>query len=308
MNRGLTWAADTAGIVFDIQHFSLHDGPGVRSTVFFKGCPLSCRWCGNPESQGTRAQLMYFQHLCAACGNCVSACARHALFLEKDGLHIDRDACVACGKCVPYCQRGARAISGHGMSVHEISAEVRQHWRIFQQSGGGVTVSGGEPLAQKDFLYALLQELHDEAGLHTCLDTCAKAPWPVLERMLPHLDLVLLDIKHIDDATHRQWTGAGNADILLNARKLVESPVEMLVRLPLIPNFNDTDDSLIAFGNFLRETGFRNIEIMPYHTLGLSKYRALGKAYTLPPKAEPRLSAAIDVLNDYGLDVTVHRH
>jgi pyruvate formate lyase activating enzyme len=299
--------AEAAGIVFDIQHFSLHDGPGVRSTVFFKGCPLSCLWCGNPESQIKRPQLLFFPHLCATCGSCAKVCPRHAATLDSDGVHFNPDLCTACGTCVPHCLRGARSLSGKKLGVQEIGDEVRQHWRIFQQSGGGVTISGGEPLAQKKFLYELLKELHDEAGLHTCLDTCAKAPWPVFERLLPHLDLVLLDIKHMDSNIHKKWTGVGNKDILLNARNLAASPVDVMVRLPLIPGFNDDDANLRALGSFLRETGLNRVEIMPYHTLGLSKYQALGKKYALDSETNPRVPEALDRLSAFGLNVEVHR-
>jgi pyruvate formate lyase activating enzyme len=297
-----------SGVVFDIQHFSLHDGPGIRSTVFFKGCPLACRWCGNPESQSPRPQLMYFTHLCAACGTCVQRCPEHAMTSSPDGVRFDPSRCVACGVCVPACLRGARSLSGLRLGVREICDEVRQHWRVFQQSGGGVTVSGGEPLAQRDFLLALLTELHDGAGLNTCLDTCAKAPWPVIERMLPHLDLVLLDIKHVDDKKHRQWTGTGNAGILANARRLAKSPVEILVRVPLIPGFNDGDGDLRGIGSFLADTGLKNVEIMPYHTLGLGKYRALGIDYPLLTDAKPRVSQAVDLLKSAGVEVEVHKH
>jgi pyruvate formate lyase activating enzyme len=297
---------DSEGIVFDIQHFSLHDGPGVRSTVFLKGCPLSCLWCGNPESQSPRPQLMYFTQLCAACGNCVRTCQNRAMSFVADGVRFDPSRCFACGACVPGCLRGARSVSGKRLGVHEISGEVREHWRIFQQSGGGVTVSGGEPLAQRDFLLALLTELHDEAGLHTCLDTCAKAPWPVLERMLPHLDLVLLDVKHIDDEKHREWTGSGNADILFNARKLAESRLDVLVRVPLIPGFNDADAELYDIADFLAGTGLKQVEIMPYHTLGLGKYRALRMGYSLSAADRPRVPEAVDILKSAGIEVEVH--
>ncbi|MDR3158589.1 MAG: glycyl-radical enzyme activating protein [Zoogloeaceae bacterium] len=297
-----------SGVVFDIQHFSLHDGPGIRSTVFFKGCPLACRWCGNPESQNPRPQLMYFTHLCAACGSCVQACPKQAMFFPPEGgVRFDPSLCVACGACVPGCLRGARSISGRRQEVREIVGEVRQHWRVFQQSGGGVTISGGEPLAQKDFLLALLTELHDEAGLHTCLDTCAKAPWPVLERMLPHLDLVLLDIKHTDAQKHREWTGSGNAGILKNAQKLAESALDVLVRVPLIPGFNDDDAELYEIARFLAQTGLKNVEIMPYHTLGLGKCRALGQNHPFASNAKPRVPEAVDILKDAGIEVEVHR-
>jgi len=297
---------DTEGTIFDIQHFSLHDGPGVRSTVFFKGCPLSCLWCGNPESQRPQPQLMYFTHLCAACGDCVRSCPNHAMSFAADGVRFDSSRCFACGACVPGCLRGARSVSGKRLGIREISDEVRQHWRIFQQSGGGVTVSGGEPLAQRDFLLALLMELHDEAGLHTCLDTCAKAPWPVFERMLPHLDLVLLDIKHVDDEKHREWTGSGNADILFNARELAGSQLDVLVRVPLIPGFNDADAELCDIAEFLAGAGLKRVEIMPYHTLGLGKYRALGKNYSLSGTARPRIPEAVELLKSAGVEVEVH--
>jgi pyruvate formate lyase activating enzyme len=305
-NDGTAAQETPSGVVFDIQHFSLHDGPGIRSTVFFKGCPLACRWCGNPESQRQEAQLMYFTHLCAACGNCVKICPNRAMSHVGDSVRFNPSLCTACGACVPGCLRGARQVSGKRLSLREISDEVRQHWRLFQQSGGGVTVSGGEPLAQRDFLFALLRELHDEAGLSTCLDTCAKAPWPVLERMLPHLDLVLLDIKHIDDENHREWTGSGNADILFNARKLAERRCAVLVRVPLIPEFNDADAELYDIADFLAETGLRRVEIMPYHALGLGKYRALGKDYALSVTAKSRVPEAVDILGSAGIEVEVH--
>ncbi|MDR1163218.1 MAG: glycyl-radical enzyme activating protein [Candidatus Accumulibacter sp.] len=294
-----------SGIVFDIQHFSLHDGPGIRSTVFLKGCPLACRWCGNPESQRREAQLMYFTHLCAACGDCVKICPRHAMRFAENSVRFDRSRCSACGACVPACLRGARSVSGKSMSVGEIHEEVRRHWRVFLQSGGGVTVSGGEPLAQRDFLTALLIELHDEAGFDTCLDTCAKAPWPVLERVLPQLDRVLLDIKHVDDEKHREWTGSGNSDILFNAQRLAESRIDVLVRIPLIPGFNDADADLCAIAGFLAETGFSRVELMPYHTLGVGKYRALGKTYSLPVSARPRTPEAVGILKNTGIAVEV---
>ncbi|MDR1854323.1 MAG: glycyl-radical enzyme activating protein [Azoarcus sp.] len=295
------------GVVFDVQHFSLHDGPGVRSTVFLKGCPLACRWCGNPESQSARPQLMYFTHLCAACGQCVKTCPNRAMRCEGEGVRFDPSRCFACGACVPGCLRGARSVSGIRLGVEEIVAEVRQHWRIFSQSGGGVTVSGGEPLAQRDFLHALLRELHDEAGLHTCLDTCAKAPWPVLERMLPHLDLVLLDVKHVDEAKHREWTGSGNADILDNARRLGASALDVLVRVPLIPGFNDSDPELYDLADFLVAAGLKQVEIMPYHLLGLGKYRALGMRYPLSVDEKPRVDEAVDIFSSSGIAVEVHR-
>jgi pyruvate formate lyase activating enzyme len=296
------------GTVFDIQHFSLHDGPGVRSTIFFKGCPLSCRWCSNPESQDASPQLMFFPHLCVGCGACVAACPSRAVAVKNGSLRIDRAVCDSCGECVPHCLHGARSVSGKALNVQEICEEVRQHWRLFQQSGGGVTLSGGEPLAQPDFLYRLLKELHDEIGLHTCLETSAKAPWDALERILPCLDMLFLDIKHMDSAAHKRGTGAGNGDILDNARRLAGCAVEAVIRVPLMPGFNDDDGNLRAVASFLCDAGLAAVEIMPYHNLGFAKYEALGRTYAFAAKEEPRVSRAVDILTDSGLSVEVHKY
>ena len=298
--------ADITASIFDIQHFSLHDGPGVRSTVFFKGCPLSCWWCGNPESQSAAAELLFFRNLCVECGSCAVACPEEALEIRPTGLIMDHGLCSACGACVAICQYDARQVSGRRMTVDQVCAEVRQHWRIFQQSGGGVTLSGGEALQQHGFIFELLRSLHDDAGLHTCLDTCGMAPWSVLECLLPYLDMVLLDIKHMDGKAHERATGADNVVILENARQLAKKEVPVLIRLPLIPAFNDTNDNLQALGVFLHETGLKHLEIMPYHTLGLNKYTALGRKCVLPEHKEIRVEAAAEILSRYGLCIEIH--
>lgn len=294
------------GMVFDIQHYCLHDGPGIRSTVFLKGCPLSCRWCSNPESQKRRPQLLFYRNLCVGCGACVEVCPRKALSLEADGLHMDRARCTGCGRCVPVCLQNARVLSGRLMDVEEVCEEVRQHWRIFMHSGGGVTCGGGESLAQPGFLLALLTRLHDELGLHTCLDTSGHAPWRTLRAMLPHLDLILLDIKHMDPARHREATGRDNGPVLRNARELGRRCFPVVIRLPLIPAFNDTEDNLQALGAFLAEVGLPELEIMPYHEFGLSKYAALGQPYSPPPAKAPDVEKAESILRGFGLDVRVH--
>jgi pyruvate formate lyase activating enzyme len=299
---------DIRGMVFDIQHFSLHDGPGVRSTIFLKGCPLSCWWCSNPESQHHGPQLLFFRHLCGGCGECARQCPEEAACVGEQGVAVRRARCTACGVCVLSCRRGARALSGKAMSVGEACGHVRRHWRIFQTSGGGVTVSGGEALLQAEFLSALLEALHDDLGLHTCLDSCGHAPWPILEGMLPFLDMALLDMKHMDADEHKRGTGVGNALILENARRLAQSRVPVVVRLPLIPGFNDTPENLSATGMFLRETGLDTVEIMPYHTLGAAKHAALGRQYTFEPPAAPKAEEAGDRLRAYGLNVSVHQH
>lgn len=296
------------GMVFDIQHFTLHDGPGVRSTVFLKGCPLACWWCSNPESQNALPQLMFFKDLCTACGACLKVCPHGALSLESLRLVMNRGTCTACGACVEICPNNARQLSGRLMTVQEVLGEVRQHWRIFQQSGGGVTCSGGEALAQQEFLMELFKGLHDEVGLHTCLDTCGMAPWSSFKELLPYVDLVLLDIKHMDSAIHKHATRAGNDLVLANARELAKRKIPVLIRVPLIPGFNDTDMNLNTLGAFLKENALTETEIMPYHTLGLNKYAALDKTYAYHADTSPRVEVAVQTLESYGLSVLVHQN
>ncbi|KAI95522.1 glycyl radical-activating protein [Rhodomicrobium udaipurense JA643] len=300
-------ADNPSGIVFDIQHFSVHDGPGVRSTVFLKGCPLTCRWCSNPESQRHQPELLHFGELCTLCGICVEECPNDALAIAGDELRRDEAACKLCGLCVSVCPQDARQLSGHRMTVEEVSTEVRQHWRIFMQSGGGVTLSGGEVLAQPAFAGALLSALHDDLGFHTCVDTTGFLPWENFERLLPAIDLILLDLKHMDDARHREATGIGNARILENARRLGERGFPVIVRLPLISAYNDTDENLHALGAFMKKANLGMLEILPYHEFGVSKYSALGKTYTVLSRKVPRSDTAADILGSYGLDVTVAR-
>ncbi|MEE3664264.1 glycyl-radical enzyme activating protein [Brenneria sp. g21c3] len=293
------------GVIFDIQHFSLHDGPGVRSTVFFKGCPLSCLWCANPESQRRKPELLYFAANCVSCGACVAACQSGALSLAEKGVAIDRTLCQSCGACAEACANDARTLSGRKMRVDEVVDEVRQHWRIFMQSGGGVTCSGGEILSQPVFLQALLQKLHDEMGFHLCLDTSGYAPWSRLEQLLPHADMILLDLKHMDAARHKAATGRDNKYILENARRLGKRGFPVLVRLPLIPGFNDDDDNLFRLGAFMKEIALPAIEILPYHEFGSSKYEALGKTYHVYENKRPRVREAREILSAFGLEVVL---
>jgi len=294
------------GVVFDIQHYSLHDGPGIRSTVFFKGCPLACKWCSNPESQSHAPQIMYYRNICTACGACIAACPHGALRLNGAAVARATDRCRQCGECASVCKSKARSFSGRTMSVAEICTEVREHWRIFMQSGGGITCSGGEALTQPVFLENLLAEIHDELGFHTCLDTTGCASWETLAAMLPHLDLILLDIKHMDTVMHREGTGAGNDTILRNAARLGKLKFPVTIRLPLIPQFNDSRENLAEMGSFLQENNLNSVEIMPYHEFGKSKYAALQIAYQAPPLKPPAIALAVGTLKDFGLDVTVH--
>jgi len=299
-------ANNDSGMIFDIQHFSLHDGPGVRSTIFFKGCPLSCKWCSNPESQQHLPQILYFQNICTLCRTCIASCPHGALSSDAESIKRDNDLCQTCGQCIPGCKSKARVLSGHPDSVNEICSEVREHWRIFMHSGGGITCSGGEPLSQPAFLQGLLAKLHDELGFHTCLDTSGYAPWKTLKSMLPHLDMILLDIKHMDNSAHQEGTGVSNVPILQNAIELGKLKFPVTIRLPLIPQFNDNLNNLEQMGAFLTENGISSVEIMPYHEFGLSKYNALHMDYQAPASSPPATSIATKTLEKFKLNVTVH--
>lgn len=293
------------GRVFDGQRFCTQDGPGIRTTIFFKGCPLRCAWCSNPESQTAEPQLMFHEHLCRACGRCAEVCPHGATTRNEGHLSFHRERCAGCGACARVCPHEARILSGRTVDVDKVVDFVRQDWRYYQQSGGGVTCSGGEALAQPDFLRELLTRLHDGLGYHTCLDTTAFAPWETLASVLPVTDLVLLDIKHMDGAEHKRMTGVDNTLILDNARRLGEAGFPTLIRVPLIPGFNDMPDNIRALGIFLTACRFHDVELMPYHTLGQSKYQALGRGHA-PIAGTPDADGSARTLRNFGLNVLVH--
>ena len=265
------------GTIFDIQRFSLHDGPGVRTTVFFKGCSLRCVWCHNPESQKKEKELMFFRHKCLSCGKCEALCKKS--FTNK---------CIACGKCVDICPAGAREISGEEKTVEDVFSVIVRDKEYYLTSGGGVTLSGGEPLLQADFAAELLR-LCKSSGISTAIETAGNVPWKNIEKVLPYCDLFLYDIKAIDENKHKVLTGASNKLILENAEKLRSLGKNVLFRTPVVPGYNDEELPLIA--SFCRG----NWEILAYHNVGSGKYEALGRPYTVqaePPKQEEMQSLA----------------
>jgi pyruvate formate lyase activating enzyme len=267
----------SSGMIFDIKRFSIHDGPGIRSTVFFKGCPLRCAWCHNPESQSNEPELIVRPDRCLACGDCVTACPHGAPQLVEGVMTQDWSRCQGEGACVGVCIPGAREMIGREISAQEIVKEVLRDRVFYQESGGGVTFSGGEPLNQPDFLEDSLR-LCKEAGLHTALDTCGSESWEVLERQLPYLDLVLYDLKTLDDDTHLRTTGVSNHLIMENFRRLVESEVAIEVRRPVIPGVNDTENEIDRLAEFIgSQNGKIMITLLPYHALSADKYTRLGR-------------------------------
>lgn len=253
--------------LFDIQRASMVDGPGLRTTVFFKGCNLRCAWCHNPESQSGRRELMIHRNRCSGCGTCARVCP-HGLA-----------ACDLCGKCADYCPHGARELVGREMSAEEICGIIEKDRAYYENSGGGATFSGGECLLQADALVPLLR-LCREGGIHTAVDTAGAVPWETFEKVDPWTDLYLYDLKCADERLHLQYTGVSNRLPLENLRRLAaKDPDRITVRIPVIPEVNGNDAEMRAMAEILRGAGIRSVELLPYHKMGNHKYEALQRPY-----------------------------
>lgn len=279
------------GVVFDIQHYSIYDGPGIRTSVYLKGCPLSCFWCHNPESQLHNPQMGYWQERCDGCGLCVSSCSHGALALKRKAVIRDPALCQACNTCATVCPKSAMELIGKPMSVSQITDIVLKDKIFYDNSNGGVTITGGEPAVQKNFLKALLVELKKNA-IHTALETCGYFSDELTDFLVAHTDLFLFDIKHIDPHKHRAGTGTDNELILNNFKNILNKVGDrrVIVRIPLIPTFNADLKSLSAIRSFLQENSFNGeIHLMPYHDLGKAKYKRINRepiAIPSPAKAD----------------------
>jgi pyruvate formate lyase activating enzyme len=295
------------GIVFDIQRYSLHDGPGLRTNVFFKGCSLDCRWCSNPEGKNPNPQIAFFERNCFLCNDCVAECPESAITLEEGHIIWNRLQCTQCGRCADVCPAHAFSLIGREMTAGAVVAEVLRD-AAFYGGHGGLTLSGGEPTLQPEFAEAILR-LSTEEGLHTAIETCGAIPWVDLERLLPFLGQVLFDLKHIDPVTHEQFTGLSNEIILENLQRTAQSGANLVVRIPLVPGFNANSESLSAIGRYVQSLKVvREIHIIPYHTLGRSKYRALGLPYAMEEYSPMQLEEAEqlgNILRDQGFTVLV---
>jgi pyruvate formate lyase activating enzyme len=311
------------GKIYDIQGFSLQDGPGIRTTVFLKGCPLRCPWCHSPESQEFSSQLSWMSIKCIGvekCGKCLDACPQKAISPGKwiqqptqeqiQHIHIDRSICNNCGDCTKACIYKALYLCGEDYTVEELIKRVSRDIPFYEQSGGGVTVSGGEPLAQPEFTRQFLKAL-DECGIHTALDTTGSVPFKVIESVLPYTDLFLYDLKHMDSAQHNIATGVPNELILENARKIAEAGGAIQIRLPLIPHFNDSEENIRKTGLFCKSLGNAAtlIQLLPYHNLGVIKYQRIDDSRVVlesEPPSEAKIRSFKELLESMGLPVTIH--
>jgi pyruvate formate lyase activating enzyme len=298
----------TKGIIFDIKKFAIHDGPGIRSTVFFKGCPLRCRWCHNPEGISPFPEIMAFTQRCLAdCRECLDICPQKALSKGQKGISLKRDRCVACGLCASVCPAEALQMAGRKVSVEAVIAELAKDAVFYRGSGGGVTFSGGEPLTQIDFLYELLLAAKKH-GWHTAVDTCGHAPFSSFTKIMPLVDLFLYDLKIIDPNKHRRLAGLPNGLILENLLKLSRGDSALAVRIPLIPGSNDSEIDIKQLADFCASLPHVNqVHLLPYHQGGKGKRKRLDQADPLPvtrPPTAARMQSIKKIFNRQKLTVT----
>ncbi len=314
----------TTGRLYDIQGFSVQDGPGIRTTAFLKGCPLRCPWCHSPESQRFDKQLSWMSMRCLgldACRNrCMNACPKNAIEegpMKTDvatgeqlrTIHVKRDLCDDCGACADKCYAEALTLCGKDYSAEELVARLLQDKNFFDNSGGGVTISGGEPLCQIDFVVEVLQGLKAN-GIHTALDTTGFAPWETVERTTPYVDLYLYDLKHMDSAKHKATVGVPNERIRKNAQKLAACGKKLQIRIPVIPRFNEDEENIRATAEFCVGLGdaVQTVQLLPYHNMGVMKYLRIsdGKPLEAAPPSDEKMEHIRDIMVSYGLNATIH--
>jgi pyruvate formate lyase activating enzyme len=273
--------SSVSGIVFNIQDFAVDDGPGIRKLIFLKGCPLHCAWCSNPESQEFIPEVEFFPEKCIRCGRCLEVCPAGAVNIDlsvKNGFKIDRGLCNDCLQCAAQCPGGALREIGRVMTLSEVMREIVKDRSYYRKSGGGVTLSGGEPLAQPRFAREILRQCYKN-NIHTAVETAGHVPWADLEAVLPYTDLIIFDVKHWKENAHRRMTGKPNRIILRNLRHLSKSGQEVLVRVPLIPSFNTDSETLTEIAKLLVDNNIKRVSFLPFHQFGKSKYYRLGREY-----------------------------
>jgi pyruvate formate lyase activating enzyme len=293
------------GIIFNIQRYSIHDGPGIRTTVFLKGCPLSCWWCQNPESQLSEQEMIFWGDRCIGCGACSTICLSDAIKI-KNGIPItEKQKCILCGKCIEKCSALAREMIGEKLTIEEVIKEIEKDLVFYEESGGGVTFSGGEPLKQPEFLEELLNGCR-EKKIHTAVDTSGYISWEILDKISPKVDLFLYDLKIMDSKKHQKYTGVSNEIILENLKKLSSVHHNIFVRFPVIPGINDDYQNIKETGEFLSSLKITQVNLLPYHYIGIDKYKRLGRTYklvTTQPSSEEKLSEISGILRKFNLNI-----
>ena len=298
----------TTGTIFDIKKFAIHDGPGLRTTVFFKGCPLACWACHNPEGKETRKNLFVREERCTLCEDCLEVCEPGSISLDGGKLQVDRSTCTSCGLCIEKCLPGALVVAGREVSVQEVLEEIERDVVFYDQSGGGVTFSGGEPLSQPDFLLELMHECK-ERDISIVVDTSGFAPLDLVESVAELADLFLFDFKLVDGKRHEDFTGSSNEGILENLTWLSENGHPVVIRVPLFSGINDDEENISALGKFVAGLPKKHtVDLLPYHNTGIDKYRRLDHAYkmgdALPP-SDAETEAVVRSLRTFGLTVLV---
>jgi len=300
------------GTIFNIQRYSLDDGPGMRTTVFVKGCPLKCLWCSNPESQDPHPIVSNRYTACKSCGKCVSSCPNGAITMSDDGVEIDREKCVGCGACVDACFYDAMHWTGEVITVDKVMKTILRDKLYYENSGGGVTCSGGEILMQPEFVAEIFRRCHEE-GIHTNADTCGFGTEEAVRTVMEYADLCYFDIKHMDPEKHREYTGVSNEIILRNLRLVLSLGVKTVIRVPLIPEHNADEENLHALGRFVSTLGEKvdHVCFLPYHVFGENKYKMIGWTYPLHDLrklTEEEKKAAMDIVGSYGVKCRMSEH
>lgn len=294
----------TKGLIFNIQKFSIHDGPGIRTTIFLKGCPLRCKWCANPESQSANVQILWDQKKCVHCLQCVKSCMYQAISCREGEIHIDEALCQGCLNCVSTCLQSALSNEGETKEIEEIVRIALQDKDFYEESGGGITISGGEGMSQPDFLKELVKELKKH-NLHLAIETTGYIPKETFHELAPLFDLLLFDVKHYDTNRHFEGTGVHNEQIINNLKWAFHQGLEILPRIPVIPRFNNSIQDAAGLASLLTEIGLKKVQLLPFHQFGERKYEMMHKEYAYKNVRALQKEDLIEYQNEFikkGLD------